>query len=317
MPSRLKIGTRNSVLALWQAKHIQSLLLDRGYASELVPVTSDGDIDLKSPLYEMGVQGIFTRALDIALLNKTIDIAVHSLKDVPTQTAEGVVIAAVPQRGNPFDVLVYKDRLPAEGQDYMVATSSLRRAAQWRHKYPHHKTTPIRGNINTRLKKLTDNAAWDAAIFAKAGIERIQLEVPQQVTLDWMIPAPAQGALGIATRANDDATLLACRDLNHADTQITTGVERSFLRILMAGCTMPVGAYAAIIDDKIHFTGCVAAPDGSGMVTVKKSVPKSSAAELAKWAADELLNQDGREILERHTRSISSGTFRQEPSGAE
>ncbi len=177
---KIRIGTRESQLALWQATQVKGLLSEYHFESELIFIKSEGDIDLVTPLYEIGVQGIFTRSLDTALLNNKIDIAVHSLKDVPTQLPEGISQAAVLKRGPVNDLLVFKNEqaqeryscLPIHHSQLTIATSSIRRKAQWLNKYPNHVIHNLRGNINTRLKKLQEED-WDAAIFAQAGLERI------------------------------------------------------------------------------------------------------------------------------------------------
>src|ERR1700710_2186482 len=177
MQKMIRIGTRESQLAVWQATQVKDLLEQQGAAAELVYIKSEGDVDLKTPLYEMGVQGIFTRNLDIALLNHSIDLAVHSMKDVPTQLPEGLIQAAVLKRGPVHDLLVLKNNKDFLGQkEYIahIATSSTRRKAQWLHKYPRHEIHNLRGNVNTRLRKLGEED-WDAAIFALAGLERIGL----------------------------------------------------------------------------------------------------------------------------------------------
>jgi hydroxymethylbilane synthase len=205
MYTPIRIGTRESQLAVWQAMQVKEMLEVEGMAAVLVPIKSEGDIDLKTPLYEMGVQGIFTRSLDIALLNNTIDIAVHSMKDVPTQLPRGVAQAAVLKRGPVHDLLVYKgdaDFLHHRDSAARIATSSIRRQAQWLHRYPHHQIHNLRGNVNTRLRKLAEED-WQAAIFAQAGLERIGLRPEKSIVLEWMLPAPAQGAIVVAARAND------------------------------------------------------------------------------------------------------------------
>lgn len=298
MPVKLKIGTRESELAIWQAKLIQTQLSKLQIDSELVFVKSDGELNPTEPLYEMGVQGIFTKALDVALLNNDIDIAVHSLKDVPTQLAKGLILAAVLKRGSFKDVLVYKDVLPQSQDSYVVATSSLRRSAQWLHKFPKHSTAVLRGNINTRLKKLHDNTGWNGALFAAAGIERIQLKVPNMLELDWMIPAPAQGAIGIVCRENDHEMISVCSQMNDDNTFAETAFERSFLRRLMGGCSMPIGALAQINNDVLHFKGCVLTVDGKKMSTTEVRGKTENADELLTEAIDILLQQGGAEILQ-------------------
>jgi hydroxymethylbilane synthase len=298
MPDKIRIGTRDSALALWQAKYVQSELGKQGIETELVPIKSDGEKDLVTPLYEMGVQGIFTKTLDIALLQGRIDVAVHSLKDVPTQLPKGISMAAVPVRGNHKDVLVYKERLPSIEEPYMVATSSLRRSAQWTYRFKHHENDVLRGNINTRLQKLLDNEHWDGALFAAAGIERIDLEVPKMTELDWMIPASAQGALGIVARTEDKEILEQCGKLNDKATELATSIERGFLRVLMGGCSMPIGAHAQVHEDKISFVGCVLTIDGKNMARVEMDGTLRDADKMAERAAQQVLDSGGSEIIQ-------------------
>lgn len=258
----IRIGTRDSELALWQAKTVQNQLKTLGYPTEIVSTKSHGDIELSKPLYEMGVTGIFTKALDIALLNSEIDIAVHSMKDVPTALPEGIVVGAVLKRGNPHDVLVYKGDLSfLEAEIATIATSSLRRKAQWLHRYPHHNIENLRGNVNTRLQKLTDNS-WNGAIFAAAGLERINKLPEKHLVLDWMLPAPAQGAIIVVVREDNVALQKKLLPLHDDYTYIATQLERDFLRALEGGCTAPIGAFAEFKDEKLYFKGGLWSEDG-------------------------------------------------------
>ena len=258
----IRIGTRDSELALWQAKTVQNQLKILGYPTEIVSTKSHGDIELSKPLYEMGVTGIFTKALDIALLNGEIDIAVHSMKDVPTALPEGIVVGAVLKRGNPHDVLVYKGDLSfLEAEIATIATSSLRRKAQWLHRYPHHNIENLRGNVNTRLQKLTDNL-WNGAIFAAAGLERINKLPKKHLVLDWMLPAPAQGAIVVVVREDNVALQKKLLPLHDDYTYIATQLERDFLRALEGGCTAPIGAFAEFKDEKLYFKGGWWSEDG-------------------------------------------------------
>ncbi|HEY4337355.1 MAG TPA: hydroxymethylbilane synthase [Puia sp.] len=300
MQKLIRIGTRESQLAVWQATRVKDLLAERGLGAELVFIKSEGDIDLQTPLYEMGVQGIFTRSLDSALLNHSIDIAVHSMKDVPTQMAAGLMQTAVLKRGPVHDLLVYKgDKDFLTDNEYIanIATSSIRRKAQWLHKYPRHLIHDIRGNVNTRLKKLAEER-WDAAIFAQAGLERIQLRPDASIVLDWMLPAPAQGAILIACREGDNDSDDACHPLNDPDTALCTKIERDFLRGLGGGCSTPVSALAEIEDDELYFIGNIVSPDGVRKVEVEKILPLDLANTIGKDAAEELLERGGREILD-------------------
>jgi len=299
MPNTIRIGTRESELALWQANQVKHLLEAEGIVTVLVPIKSEGDIDLKTPLYEMGVQGIFTRSLDIALLNNRIDIAVHSMKDVPTQLPQGLEQAAVLKRGPVHDLLVYKnsaDILQMRDGVARIATSSIRRKAQWLHRYPNHQIENLRGNVNTRLRKLGEEG-WDAAIFAQAGLERIHLRPENSLVLDWMLPAPAQGAIMVVSR-DEEAVLQACQPLNDADTALCTRIERDFLRTLLGGCSTPISALAEVEDGDVYFSGQILSLDGRQKAEIEKILPADRADHLGRLAAEELLNNGGRAIAD-------------------
>ena len=259
----IRIGTRDSALALWQAQTVQQQLEALGYTTELVPIKSEGDLNLTQPLYEMGITGIFTKALDIALLNKNIDIAVHSMKDVPTLLPEGLAVGAVLKRGNPFDVLVYNNDLSfLEAPEATIATGSLRRKAQWLHRYPHHTIENLRGNVQTRLKTIINNN-YDGGIFAAAGLERLGASSVDYLTLDWMLPAPAQGAIVVLLHEDNLAMQEALLRLHDGNTYVETQVERAFLRALEGGCSAPIGAIAKFDgQQKIYFKGGIWSEDG-------------------------------------------------------
>src|SRR6476620_283988 len=190
MEKTIRIGTRDSELALWQAYTVQKKLNDLGYKTEIVAVKSQGDIILDKPLYELGITVIFTKTLDIAMINGQVDIAVHSMKDVPTALPNGIVQAAVLERASVLDILVYEGNVDFLHGDATIATGSLRRQAQWWNRYPNHKVVDLRGNVNTRMQKLKDNG-WHGAVFAAAGLERINMKPKNYINLDWMTPAPA------------------------------------------------------------------------------------------------------------------------------
>ena len=300
MYTPIRIGTRESQLAVWQAMQVKEMLEGEGMAAVLVPIKSEGDIDLKTPLYEMGVQGIFTRSLDIALLNNTIDIAVHSMKDVPTQLPRGVAQAAVLKRGPVHDLLVYKGDagfLHHRDSVAQIATSSIRRKAQWLHRYPHHQIHNLRGNVNTRLRKLAEED-WQAAIFAQAGLERIQLRPEKSIVLDWMLPAPAQGAIVVAARENDEEALRVCEVLNDPDTALCTKVERDFLRTLLGGCSTPISALAEVEDGDLYFSGQLLSLDGHRKVEIEKILPMEKADGIGRIAAQEVLDRGGQSIAD-------------------
>lgn len=293
----LRIGTRESQLAVWQATTVKQMLAQHGVQSELVFIKSEGDINLTTPLYEMGVQGVFTKMLDIALLNNQIDIAVHSMKDVPIQLAKTIVQAAVLERASYKDLLVYNGVLEdMEASTYVVATSSIRRKAQWLHRYPQHTIENLRGNVNTRLKKLQEHN-WGAAIFAAAGLERIGLRPENAIELDWMLPAPAQGAIMVVCREEDQMIQEQCKVLNHPATAVCIKAERDFLQVLMGGCSTPISALAQIEGDTIYFKGNIFSLDGKDKVEVERKVSIVSAEAIGKDAAMELLENGGRAIV--------------------
>lgn len=299
----IRIGTRESELAVWQATQVKNLLAENGYEAELVFIKSEGDIDLTTPLYEMGVQGVFTRSLDSALLNNKIDIAVHSMKDVPTQLPKGIIQAAVLKRGPVKDLLVWKGEWSMVNGEWtipgkaalQIATSSIRRKAQWLNKFPASQIHNLRGNVNTRLRKLKEEN-WDAAIFAAAGLERINLRPENSIELDWMLPAPAQGAIMVVCREEDSYALDACVHFNDADTTFCTKIERDFLRALMGGCSTPISAYAEMKDDDIHFIGNILSLDGTKKAEYETTVPVWEASDLGAFAAEEILATGGQAI---------------------
>ncbi|CAM4217977.1 hydroxymethylbilane synthase [Gillisia hiemivivida] len=296
MSKVIRIGTRDSELALWQAKNVQAALEKLGHKTELLPVKSTGDLNLDQPLYEMGISGIFTKTLDVAMLTGKIDIAVHSMKDVPTALPKGIVEAAVLIRANSKDILIHKglDFLNSEGT---IATGSLRRKAQWLNKYPSHSSVDLRGNVNTRLKKLEDNN-WDGAIFAAAGLERINLTPENSLDLDWMIPAPAQGAMLVVAMENDTETRDILKSLNHRESEICVHMEREFLKILEGGCTAPIGALATIEGNEISFKAALFSLDGKKQVSIERRIAIEDAPNFGKECALKVLNNGGRVLME-------------------
>ncbi len=295
---KIIIGTRESQLAVWQATLVQELLSAKGFESELLYIKSDGDIDLITPLYEIGVQGIFTRTLDAALLSGKIDIAVHSMKDVPVQLAKGIIQGAVLSRGSYKDILVYKEdyenlrRLGA----CTIATSSIRRKAQWLHRYPNDRIENLRGNVNTRLQKVAESN-WNGAVFAGAGLERINLRPAHSIDLDWMLPAPAQGAIMVVCREEETETKKALALLNDPATALCTQLERDFLKELMGGCATPISALAEVSGDTVVFKGNILSPDGKQKIETLQTAPIINSEGLGAAAAKELLLKGAREIL--------------------
>lgn len=304
MSKTIRIGTRDSELALWQAKIVQQQLENLGHKTLLVPVKSTGDLVLDKPLYELGITGIFTRTLDIAMLNHDIDIAVHSLKDVPTVLPNGIIQAAVIKRGNVNDTLVFKNNEEFLGsKEAIIATGSLRRRAQWLHRFPTHKIVDLRGNVNSRLQKLEDNDDWNGAIFAAAGIGRIGIRPEEAINLDWMIPAPAQGAIMITALDEDDFVKTACAELNHEETEICTTIERDFLNKLEGGCTAPIGALAYIKNEEINFKGVLLSTDGSKRIDVTRVKKLGEHSDIASFCADFIIERGGKRLMDniKHT----------------
>jgi hydroxymethylbilane synthase len=301
MQKVLRIGTRDSQLAVWQASLVQSLLKEAGVTSELVYIKSEGDIDTVTPLYALGVTGVFTKTLDVALLNNRIDIAVHSMKDVPVQLAKGIQQAAVLKRASHNDIFVYKeeiDFLNDFNSEATIATGSVRRIAQWLNRYPNHKIESLRGNVNTRLRKV-EESSWKGAIFAAAGLERIHLRPGKSIDLDWMLPAPAQGAIMVVCREDDDHAFNACQPFNHESTALCTKIERDFLSGLLGGCSTPISALAEVKDEEIIFKGNVVSPDGMQKEEIERSISLSNAANFGFTVAKEILLNGGDAIVKR------------------
>jgi hydroxymethylbilane synthase len=275
------------------------LKLDRlGWRAQLVPLETTGDIDLVNPIYAMGVQGVFTKELDIALLNNKADIAVHSLKDVPTILPKGLIIAAILERASSDDILVHHAGFnPSEKENAVIATSSIRRRNQWLHRFPKHEMVNVRGNVQTRIRKFNDER-WDGIIFAKAGLERLRLLPEHFTVLDWMVPAPAQGAIAVVCRDDSRLVLEACRKINHGDSEIVVSVERDFLYHLEGGCSVPISALATLDSEEIVFHGAVHSLDGSQEMYVKMRKAKGNWKTLGEEAAMEIKKSEkGKRIL--------------------
>lgn len=296
----IRIGTRNSELATWQARKVAEKLAQAGYKSELIYITSKGDKDQKTPLPEMGGQGVFTKAVDRALLNNDIDLAVHSYKDLPTYNPLPLTIAAVIKRGDPRDSLVAPDGLnfldtPADKA--IIATGSNRRKAQWLNRYPSHQVVNLRGNVNTRLQKV-ENKDWNGAIFAAAGLLRIDLGHNITQYLDWMIPAPAQGAIAVMVRDDDNKMQTAVSALNHKPTALCTAAERNFLSAMGVGCSAPVGAYAKIEGNQLHFKAVALSVNGQKRFDFEKTTAIPKDDQLGEQAARQMLENGADEVID-------------------
>ena len=286
----LTIGSRGSQLALWQARFIGGQLAENGVESRIEIIKTSGDRLQSASLIQAGGKGLFTKEIEEALLSGQIDLAVHSLKDLPTESTQGLTIAAVPKRASPFDVIVGA-RMADLKQSAVVGTSSPRRMAQLRNLRPDLKMEPIRGNVDTRLRKLRDGA-FDAILLAAAGLERLGLghEIAEVFTPEQMCPAPGQGALGVQTRLNEEAQTI-CGRLNDETTNQAVRAERAVLAGLGGGCQLPVGAYAFVEGDELTVSAVVAAPDRQLIVRSSATGRARDAEDLGRRVADDLLAQ--------------------------
>lgn len=306
----LKIATRKSALALWQAEHVAGQLraLDGVTSVELVPLSTRGDEILDRSLQKIGGKGLFIKELESALQSGAADLAVHSMKDVPAEMPEGFVIAALLERANCADALVGHKGMRLEALDTgaRVGSSSLRRQAQLKRLRPDLKIVPLRGNVNTRLAKL-DAHDFDAIVLAAAGLERLQLaaRISQQFTPEEMLPAAAQGVIGVECVAGNTAVVEILQQLHHEPTGLTTSAERSIARIFGASCQSPVAAHAQLEDDEITISALVALPDGSEAMRKSLCGAAKDAAQLGEQLARRMLGHGAREILDRSDRILA------------
>ncbi|WP_332023569.1 hydroxymethylbilane synthase [Kaistella sp.] len=293
----IKIGTRNSPLAMWQAREVARNLQNLNYTTDIVPVLATGDKNLNQPLYKLGITGIFTKDLDVALLNNEVDIAVHSLKDIPTELPENIEIIAVLKRDYPQDVLVRKkDAQNLELHDLKIATSSLRRRAFWCKEFPDTQFSDIRGNVQTRLNKLEEND-FDATMFSLAAIERMGLDVHYE-HLPVMISAPAQGVVAVCGRSDNAEMKEIFSHINHKPTQICVEIERNFLNTLEGGCTAPIGAFAEINDrNEVRFIGRLCSLDGKNCIETDEIFEWNEQENFGKILAQKVLENGGRELM--------------------
>lgn len=302
----IRIGARNSPLALWQAREVARHLQNLNHTTEIVPVVSQGDKNLDKPLYAMGITGVFTRDLDQALLAGEIDLAVHSLKDVPTLLPEGIELVACLERDYPEDILVRR----AEAKDkpleeLVIATSSLRRRAFWLSQFPNTKFVDIRGNVQTRINKL-ENGLADATMFSRAGFERLELNIPYEFVPN-MLNAPGQGVVAVASRGDNLELNEIVSSFSNKETEIAVRVERNFLRKLEGGCTAPIGARAIYVEkeDKVIFHGKVSSLDGTTSAEISDVFPYNTSEDLGTKLGEELLGKGAKEIMEEIKKQLS------------
>jgi hydroxymethylbilane synthase len=298
--ARLRIGSRGSQLALWQANHISTLLRERGHQVELEVIKTTGDKITDVALAKVGIKGMFTKEIEEALAEGRVDLAVHSLKDLPTELSPGFEIAAITKRENPHDVFCSRkygsiDELPKRAR---VGTSSLRRQAQLKALRPDLDIYPLRGNVDTRLRKL-ESGEYDAIILAAAGLNRLGKTelVKQVIPVKTMCPAAGQGALGIEIRAGDEVTRRHLTFLDDPAARLTTTCERALLNKLGGGCQVPIGAFAEPRNGQLHLNAIVAHPDGSEVL--RESRDGSDPVELGNDVGAALLRRGGDALLEK------------------
>lgn len=299
---KIRIATRKSELALWQARHVAASLerLPSVSAVELVPMTTRGDRNLDRSLYELGGKGLFIKELEVAMQEDRADIAVHSMKDVPAEMPDGFVIAAVLERGKPFDALVTVDGrgLDALPRAAAVGTSSLRRQAQLKALRPDLVTLPLRGNVGSRLGKL-EAGEFEAIVLACAGLERLGLggRIAEAFGPERVLPACAQGVIGIECLAARSGLRERLMALDHAPTRLTTSAERAVTQHLGATCEAPVASFATVRDDRVTLEALVASPDGATVLRERVDGPADDAAAAGREAAERLLARGAARFL--------------------
>jgi len=297
MKQKLRIATRSSALAVRQARLAEEKLKSAGVKTELVFIQSKGDLSQKKPVYSIATVGVFTKAIDDAVLEKIADIGVHSLKDLPTMIHPNLMLGAVLKRVEPHDVIIFREKDFTKRKNYraVIATGSVRRKAQWLHKYPHHTIVPLRGNVDSRLKKLKESD-WDGMLLAFAGLKRLKVKANYK-KLDWMIPAPGQGAIAVVCRRDDHEAIRILQSINHKETFAAITAEREFLNRIGAGCSIPAGARAKIEGEKIFLYAEVLSPDGKQKVAVKVSGRADKASAVGKRAAEQAARKGARKLL--------------------
>jgi hydroxymethylbilane synthase len=290
----LVIASRGSQLALWQARWVAAQLTTAGHPCRIEIIKTTGDKITDVPLAKVGTKGLFTKEIEEALLDGRAHLAVHSLKDLPTELPEGLVLAAVPEREDPRDAVVGK-KLADLPDGARVGTSSLRRAAQLRQLRPGLQVESVRGNLDTRLRKL-DEGQYDAILLAAAGLKRLGwgARIAEILPPEQMCPAVGQGALAIETCAGFEGVAM----LDHADTHTAVMAERAVLGALGGGCQVPIGAYAAVSEGRVHILAIVAAPDGTKVIRAEAEGPSAEAAQIGARLAADLLQRGARRILE-------------------
>ncbi len=302
MKQHIKIGTRGSLLALWQANWVKSALTDRfpDLTVDLEIIKTQGDKILDVPLAKVGGKGLFVKEIEEALLDRRVDIAVHSMKDMPSEIPDGLCIGAIPERENPKDAFISRngEKLEDLPQGARVGTSSLRRSAQLKILRPDLEIVSLRGNLDTRLKKL-ETGNLDAVVLAAAGLRRMEFadRITQYLDEDTMLPAVGQGALCIECRKNDPDIARLVTALDHAESRTVVLGERAFLHRLEGGCQVPIAAHGKLEGDRFSLCGLVASLDGKTVIKDSLSGPKEESENIGIQLAQTLLGKGAREIL--------------------
>ena len=298
--ARLRIGSRGSQLALWQANHISALLRGQGHEVQIEVIKTTGDKITDVALAQVGTKGMFTKEIEEALAEERVDLAVHSLKDLPTEVLPGFEIAAITEREDPCDVFCSSqyESIAELPQRARVGTSSLRRQAQLKALRPDLEIQPLRGNVDTRLRKLV-SGEYEAIILAAAGLNRLGKKefIRQVIPVEAMCPAAGQGALAIEVRATDGAIAQHIKFLDNKSARVSTTCERALLKKLGGGCQVPIGAFAKILDGRLHLHAVVADPDGTKVL--RESREGSDPVQLGEIVGDALLQRGGQAILDQ------------------
>lgn len=305
----LRLGTRASRLARWQAEWVADRLRQLGHAVEIVEIATQGDVEATAPIVDIGAPGAFTKSIQRALLAGDVDLAVHSLKDLPTEAVAGLTLAAVPPRESAADVLVAReaDSFASLPQGARVGTGSLRRQAQLRHARPDLRVEGVRGNVETRLRKLEDGdegGRFDAIVLAEAGLKRLGLaeRITEVLSWDVMLPAVGQGALGIECREDDAGTRQAVAALDDVATHAAVRAERVLLAELQGGCLAPIGAYVRPEGGEIHLSAVVLSADGSRRLAEEATAPAADADALGQRVAAALLVRGAAKLIAEYRR---------------
>lgn len=312
MKKEITIGTRRSALALWQANWVKDSLLEKhpDLIVNIQKIITSGDRFLDAPLSKVGGKGLFTKEIEEALLDHRVDIAVHSMKDVPALFPDGLSIAVVPEREDPRDVLISKNNIGLSHlpEGARVGTSSLRRQAQLLKFRPDLKILSLRGNVGTRIKKLEEQNDFDAIVLAAAGVKRLKWEgkISQYIDADICVPAIGQGALGLETRISDQATLECIKTLDHYKTKVAITAERALLKKIEGGCQVPIGAYAEVKEKAVKLTAMVASINGNCLIKESGVAALNEAEQLGLDIAEKLLLNGAREIIQDTLKIISN-----------